>query len=84
MFFVDFRTNVDCFPLEHFRRVRNIAKNGCYLRHAFLFVCLPIHMENHSSHWTDFHEISYSSMLRKSVEEMQVSIQSDKNDVYFT
>jgi len=36
IFFVNFRSNVDCFPLEHFRRVRNIAKNDCYLRRICL------------------------------------------------
>jgi hypothetical protein len=75
---------LDCFPLEHFRDVRNIAKNDCYLHHVCLSVCLPIHMENLFSHWTDFHKIMYSSMLRKSVEETQVSFKSDKNNGYFT
>ena len=40
-------------------------------------------MENLSSHWSVFHEILYSSMFRKSVEEMQVSLKSDKNNGYF-
>ena len=34
-------------------------------------------------HWTDFHEISYLSIFRKSVEEIQVSLKSDKNNGYF-
>jgi hypothetical protein len=68
-FFYGFQNERGLFPLEHFRRVRSIAKNYCYFRHVFLSVFLPIHMENFSSHWTDFHEILYSSMLRKYVEE---------------
>jgi hypothetical protein len=35
-----------------------------------------------SSHWTDFHEISYLSNFRKSVEKILVSLKSDKNNEY--
>jgi hypothetical protein len=34
-------------------------------------------------HWTDFHEILYLSVFRKSVKKIQVSLQSDNNG-YFT
>jgi hypothetical protein len=32
------------------------------------------------SHWTNFHEMLYLSIFRKSVEKIQVSIKSDKNN----
>jgi hypothetical protein len=37
-------------------------------------------MEQLGSHWTDFHEILYLSIFRKSVEEIQVPLKSDKNN----
>ena len=47
-------------------------------------VCLSAHMEQFVSHWTDFHEILYLSVFRKRVEDIQVSLKSDKNNGYFT
>jgi hypothetical protein len=41
-------------------------------------------MEQLGLHWTDFHKILYLSIIRKSVEEIQVSLKSDKNNGYFT
>jgi hypothetical protein len=38
-----------------------------------------VRMERLSCHWTDFHEILRFSICRKSVEEIQVSLNSDKN-----
>jgi len=38
------------------------------------------HMEKLGSHWTDFHEIWYLCMFRKSVEKIRVSLWSDKNN----
>jgi len=35
-----------------------------------------------SSHWTDFHEISYLNIFRISVEEIIVSLKSDNNYEY--
>ena len=35
------------------------------------------------SHWTDFHEIWYLGIFRKSIEKIQISLQSDKNIGYF-
>ena len=37
-----------------------------------------------SSHWTGFHEIWCLRMFRKSVETIQVSLKSDKNNGHFT
>ena len=43
-----------------------------------------VRTEQLDSLWTDFHEILYSSIFRKSVGEIQVSPNSDKNNGYFT
>jgi hypothetical protein len=37
-------------------------------------------MEQLCSHWTDFHEIWYLNKIQKSVEKIQVSLQSDQNN----
>jgi len=41
-------------------------------------------MEHLGPHWKDFQEIFYLSTFRKSVEKIQVSFKSDKNNVKFT
>jgi hypothetical protein len=46
--------------------------------------CLSIRMEQLVSHWTDFHEILYLSIFRKSIERTQVLLKSDKHDRQFT
>ena len=46
-------------------------------------VCSSVRIEQLGSHWTDFHEIWYMSIFRKSVEKIQVSLRSDKNSGYF-
>jgi len=51
----------------------------CYIRrHFFHAVCPSVRLEN--SHWTDFHEILYLSIFRKSVEKIQDSLEKDKNN----
>jgi hypothetical protein len=47
-------------------------------------VCLSARMEQLGSHWTDFHEILNSSIFRKSVAEVQVSLKCCKNNGHFT
>ena len=44
---------------------------------------LSVRVEKLGSHWTDFHEIWYVSIFRKSVEKIQVSLKSNKNNGYF-
>ena len=39
-------------------------------------VRLYVRMEQHRSHWTDFHEIWYMRISRKSVEKIKVSLKS--------
>ena len=41
-------------------------------------------MKQLCSHWTDFHEIWYLSIFRKSIEKIQVWLKSDNNNGYFT
>jgi hypothetical protein len=59
--------------------VRKIANSDYFA----LSVCLPVRMEQLGSQWTDFREIWYLSIFRKTVEKIQVSLKSDKNDEYF-
>jgi len=40
-------------------------------------------MEQLGSHWTDFHEIWYLCIFRKSVEKIQASSKSGKNKGHF-
>jgi hypothetical protein len=47
-------------------------------------VRLSVCTEHLGSHWTDFHEISYFNMFSKSVQKIQVSSKSDKNNGHFT
>ena len=48
-----------------------------------LSVSASVLMEQLDSLWTDFHEISYFSIFRKTVEKIQVLLKSDKNNGYF-
>jgi len=41
-------------------------------------------MEQLGSHWTDFHEIWYLSISRKTIQNVQVSLKCDNNNRYFT
>jgi hypothetical protein len=66
-----------------FRRVRNIAKKRL-LASSCLSVRLSVRMEQLGFQWTDFREIWHLSILRKSVEKIQVSLKSDMNNGYFT
>jgi hypothetical protein len=45
---------------------------------------LSVRMEQLGSRWTDSYGILYLSIFRKSVEKIQVSLKSDKNNGYFT
>ena len=61
-----------------FRSVRKIAKRDQQFGHVCPFAC-PSAWNNASRKWTDFHEIRYLRIFRKSVEKIQVSVKSDKN-----
>ena len=62
-----------------FRPVRKITRSVYYVRR----VCLSA-WEQLCSHWTDFHEIRYMSILWNSVEKIQILLKSYKNNEYFT
>jgi hypothetical protein len=62
-----------------FRRFRKFWKGDYYLSH----VRLSVSMEQLDSHWKDFDKMSYLIFFRKSVERIQVSLKSDKNNRYF-
>ena len=66
-----------------FRCINKICKKQIWT-FSCLSVHLPAHMEQLSSHWMDFHEILYMSIFWISVEKIQVSLKSDKNNGYFT
>jgi hypothetical protein len=56
-----------------FTRILKIAKSDYKLPHEQL-----------GSHWTDFYQIWYLNIFRKSVEKVQVWLKSNKNNGYFT
>jgi hypothetical protein len=54
------------------------------LASSCLSLCPSVHMQQLGSHWTDFNEIRNLSIFQKSVERIQVSSKSDKNNGHFT
>jgi len=62
--------------MKIFRRVRTTAKSDYYLRH----VCPSDRMEQLGYNWTDFHEVLYLRIFRKSVPKIQVSLKSDEKE----
>ena len=67
-----------------FWRVRKIAKNDYELRHVCPSARLSVPVQQLGSHWTEFHEILHLSIFRKSVEQIQFWLKSDKNNGHFT
>jgi hypothetical protein len=61
-------------------RRATISSIICVCPSILPFVC----MEQLGSHWTDFHEIWYLRIFHKSVEEIEVSLKSDKDNGYLT
>ena len=62
-----------------FRRFRKVAKQD----DSFVTSVRPsVHMQQLDSHWKDIHEIWYLSILRKSVDNIQVSLNFEKNNTY--
>jgi hypothetical protein len=49
-----------------------------YEKRLFRSVRPSVRMEHLVSHWTDFHEIWYLCIFRKSLEKIQVQVKSDK------
>jgi len=44
---------------------------------------LSVLLEHLGSHWRDFHEILNRIIFRKSLEEVQVSLQTDKKQILY-
>ena len=71
-------------------RQRSVVGAFAKLREAavsfamFLYACVPVRREQLGSLWTNFHKISYLKIFRKSVEKIQVSLKSNKNNWYLT
>jgi hypothetical protein len=76
-------SNCKCAYDLIFRSVRKILKSDHELRHVCLSV-FPSAWNRLGSHWTDCHEVWYMCIFRKSVDKIQVSINSDTNNSYFT
>ena len=64
--------------LGAFAKLRKVAVS------FVMFVFPSVLMEQLGTHWTDFYEILYLSIFRKFVEEIQVSLNSDKSNGYLT
>jgi len=73
-------------PTDSVERLRNVPLLGAFAKllkatiSIVMSVCPFVRMEQLGSHWTDFHEICYLSILRKSVDKIQVSVKCDKNN----
>ena len=77
--------NWDCVPCElHHRLMNQFLDTFAKLRTRLLASsCLSVRMEQHDSHWTDFHEIWYLGILWKSVAKIQVTLKWDKNKGFY-
>jgi hypothetical protein len=63
-------------------RSQNCVKS--LLTSCLLYLRPSLRIEHLGSHWTDFHEIWYLSVFRKSVGNIQILLKSDKNNGYIT
>jgi len=72
----------DEYSNEFEARLQNCEKRLC--ASSYQSVRLSVRLEQLGSHWTDFHETWHLRIVRKSVEKIQVSLKSDKNDAYLT
>ena len=63
-----------------FWHVPKISKSDYY----FVVSLLPsVRTEKLGSHWTNYHEVSYLSAFRKSVQKSQVSLKYNRNNSHF-
>jgi len=65
----------------NFRHVHKIVKSDSWF---VMPVCLFIHMEELGSHCVGFHHIWFFSVIQKYVDKIQVPLQFDNNNRYFT
>ena len=74
-----------CTLKIHFEaRFAKLQKKKGLLAASCLSICLFLRMEQLGYRRTDFQEIWYLRIFRKSVEKIQVSTKPDKNNGYFT
>ena len=73
-----------CIPKKYNFQARSQNFEKRILASSYLSVCLSVHTEQLSSHWTDFRETSYLSIFLIFFEKIQLSFKSDKNNGYFT
>jgi len=64
-------------------QVRKIGNSDYDLRHVCLSVRPSVRVEQLGYKWTDFYEIWYLGIFRKTIEKIQVSLKLDKNNGYF-
>ena len=70
----------DCYP-----RFLGAVERMWKATISFVLSVRPsVRIEQLGSHWTDFHEIWYLSILVTSDEKIKVTLKSDKNNGYFT
>ena len=70
----------DCGKIIPFLACGEIAKSDYLLCHVCLSVRPSVRMEQLDTHWTDFHEILYLCIFRKSVERIQISLKADNSN----
>ena len=81
--YTDWATRRSFFLGTFAKSRRATAKSDFYL-HLCLSVRPSARMKQLVSHWKDFYEILYLSILRKFVNMLHVLLQPDKNDGYIT
>jgi hypothetical protein len=72
------------FRRGHVKTFQNRLQNCERRLLASSRVCPSFRMQQLGSHLTDFHDIWFLVVFRKSVEKIQVSLKSDKNNGYLT
>ena len=74
-----------CFGICHMFLSRiDLLASFTKLRKATVSFLMFCRLEQICCDWADFHEIWYLSIFRKYVSKIQVSLNSDKNNEYFT
>ena len=77
------KVNVHLFKERNFQQgAFFLERSENYEKRVLASSCLSV-LIKHGSHRTNYHEIWYLSIFRKSVEEIQFSFKSDKNNAYF-
>jgi hypothetical protein len=69
-----------CVVLDFLTSLGAFAK----LRKATISFVMSVRLEQLGFHWTDFHEMWYFDIFRKSVQKIQVLLKSDENNWHFT